>query len=595
VTTQAPSPADIWREALVAAALVAVAPAALGGLVLRAQAGPVRDAFLEAFKALLPDGTPVAKVPPGIGDERLLGGLDMTATLRAGRPVAERGLLARLDGGLAILPMAERLPTLTVARFTAAMDRHEVVLERDGLTLRMPARVGLLVIDEAVDGDDPIAEPLLDRLAFRVDLRGLSIRDIGLVDHDRDDIAQARACLDARDMDGEATARIVQIADAFGVCSVRAALLTLRAASALAALDGRELATHADLDHAAALVIGPRATRIPAPPPQESDDEPPPPPQDEDQSSAEPPDDREMIDKPLDDMVLEAVLAAMPADVLARLRSGQLIAKQQTSQGGQGQQRKAVQRGRAVGTERGRLDGKMRLHIVDTLRAAVPWQKLRRAATPHHPARVLVRTDDVRVRRFKQSTESVTIFVVDASGSAALHRLAEAKGAVELLLADCYARRDQVALITFRGQAADLVLPPTRALARARRSLAGVPGGGGTPLHAGIDAALELASDVARRGKTANVVFLTDGAANVGRDPAGGRRGAHEDALAAARRLRASGTAALMVDTAPRPQGKAQEIATEMGAVFLALPFADATRLRDAVKAGPGSGGPSRR
>ena len=114
--------------------------------------------------------------------------------------------------------------------------------------------------------------------------------------------------------------------------------------------------------------------------------------------------------------------------------------------------------------------------------------------------------------------ETTTIFVVDASGSAALHRLAEAKGAVELLLADCYIRRDQVALIAFRGSAAELLLPPTRSLARAKRSLAGLPGGGGTPLAAGLDAAFALSDSIRRKGQTPTVIVLTDGRANIARD-----------------------------------------------------------------------------
>jgi magnesium chelatase subunit D len=115
---------------------------------------------------------------------------------------------------------------------------------------------------------------------------------------------------------------------------------------------------------------------------------------------------------------------------------------------------------------------------------------------------VEVRRDDFRVGRFEQRSQSTTIFVVDASGSSAFNRLAEAKGAVELLLADCYVRRDRVALLAFRGRGAELLLPPTRSLVRAKRSLAGLPGGGGTPLAAGIDAAAALADAVRRRGET---------------------------------------------------------------------------------------------
>jgi magnesium chelatase subunit D len=120
-----------------------------------------------------------------------------------------------------------------------------------------------------------------------------------------------------------------------------------------------------------------------------------------------------------------------------------------------------------------------RLDLMATLRTAAPWQRLRGPAPGG--ARLRVQADDFRVVRFRQRAQSVTVFVVDASGSAALYRLAEAKGAVELLLADCYVRRDEVAMIAFRGDMAELLLPPTRSLVRAKRSLSALPGGGGTP------------------------------------------------------------------------------------------------------------------
>jgi magnesium chelatase subunit D len=145
-----------------------------------------------------------------------------------------------------------------------------------------------------------------------------------------------------------------------------------------------------------------------------------------------------------------------------------------------------------------------------------------------------VRRGDFRLRRFHQSTRTTTIFVVDASGSAALHRLAEAKGAVELLLAECYVRRDRVALLSMRGEAAEILLPPTSSLARAKRSLAGMPGGGGTPLAAGFAAALALADGVKRGGQTPVGVFMTDGRPNIALGGAPGRPGAEADALAAA-------------------------------------------------------------
>ena len=179
------------------------------------------------------------------------------------------------------------------------------------------------------------------------------------------------------------------------------------------------------------------------------------------------------------------------------------------SQGKAGALQKSNKRGRPAGVLRGDLRAGARLNVIETLRAAAPWQPLRRreaaASGETSRPRILIRKDDFRISRFKQRTETTTIFVVDASGSAALHRLAEAKGAVELLLADCYIRRDQVALIAFRGSAAELLLPPTRSLARAKRSLAGLPGGGGTPLAAGLDAAFALSDSIRRKGQTPTV------------------------------------------------------------------------------------------
>ena len=154
---------------------------------------------------------------------------------------------------------------------------------------------------------------------------------------------------------------------------------------------------------------------------------------------------------------------------------------------------------------------------------------------------VIVRPEDFRIVRYRQPRGATTIFVVDASGSSAMQRLAEVKGAIELLLADCYVRRDSVALIAFRGIGAEIVLPPTRSTARAKRRLTGLPGGGGTPLASGLDAALALADQVRRKGQSPLLVLMTDGRANVCRDGTGGRARAMEEAIDAGRRLFAAG------------------------------------------------------
>ncbi|MFU8765019.1 MAG: VWA domain-containing protein, partial [Haliea sp.] len=291
-------------------------------------------------------------------------------------------------------------------------------------------------------------------------------------------------------------------------------------------------------------------------------------------------------DRPLQDQVLEAARAAIPARLLARLAAGMPRRSRGRSEGKSGEMQRSGNRGRPMGVVPGSPRSGARLSLVATLRAAAPWQGLRRAGgseTGVNPARVFVERQDFRVTRFRHRSQSTTIFVVDASGSAALHRLAEAKGAVELLLADCYVRRDQVALIAFRGEQADVLLPPTRSLVRAKRNLAALPGGGATPLTSAIDAAVALADQIQRRGGTPSVVFLTDGRGNISRDGTRGREPAGSEALTAAAALRGAGVQGIVIDTSPRPHPMAEQLAAAAGALYLPLPHANAQRLRQAV------------
>jgi magnesium chelatase subunit D len=174
---------------------------------------------------------------------------------------------------------------------------------------------------------------------------------------------------------------------------------------------------------------------------------------------------------------------------------------------------------------------------------------------------------------------------VDASGSAALQRLGEAKGAVEAMLADSYARRDEVAMLIFRGEHSDLVLPPTRALVRARRALAGVPGGGATPLAKAVQHATTLAQDIARQGRQPLVVFLTDGRGNIALDGRADRAQAQIDTERAARAFAFAGLAGLVLDTGRRPEPRARALAEHLGAAYAPLPRQGAAAIAQLVTA----------
>ena len=603
MTPLKPSPEDAARQAgdaFHAAALLLTDPQGLGGVALRAQAGPVRDAWLALLQALAPPGTPVLRLPAHASTDRLVGGLDLTATLATGRPVAQPGLLAAADGGLLVAAMAERLPAQTVAPLCAALDTGQVRAERDGLALQAPARLAVVALDESRGEDRPLAPALADRLGLWLDLDPMSVRDTVTADEAlAGELRLARERVAAVRVPDALVEALCAATLALGVDTPRAAWFAQRCARAAAAWRGADEADAEDAALAARLVLAPRATRQPAaaqdeqPEQAEAAAEPPtpppePPPPADEASSGEPPPQSPPPPpaEPLADRLIEAAQAAIPPGLLAQLASQARAARGRPPEAGRvGDAAASLARGRPVGSRRGAPRGGARLHLIDTLRAAAPWQRLRRAqARPDAPP-VLVRPDDFYIRRLEQRRTTTTIFALDASGSSALFRLAEAKGAIELLLAECYVRRDQVAVLAFRGTGAELLLPPTRSLVRARRGLAGLPGGGGTPLAAGVDAAAALAARVRRGGSTPVVVLLTDGRANVGRDGLGGRTRAQQEALDAARGLGLQRQQVLLIDTSVRPEPAARALALAAGARYLPLPQADASRLARAVQA----------
>jgi len=547
---------DVFARSLTALALLAVDPV-LGGIALRARAGPVRDGFL---RHLAPLGAS-SRLHPGIGDDALFGGLDLSGTLAAGRMVRAQGLLAR--PGPLMLTMAERCTPNLAARLALVLDQG--------------AGHCVLALDEGAEPDECPPQALAERLAFSIDLTDVALGDETGPEWDGAEIAAARALLLSVATPPEMTVQIVTIAAQLGIDSARAALFTLRAARALAALDGRTTVAEADLATAAALTLAHRATRIPQnePPPNDPPEEPPP---DDDTPPEEPlPDDLVLPDE----LLLEAVKALLPDDLLARLAAR----KARVGRGnGTGAARKGNRRGRPLPSRPGMPGNGQRIDIVATLRAAAPWQTIRRAAQPDQ-AGLLIRPGDIHLRRFEERSDRLLIFAVDASGSAALARLGEAKGAVELLLAQAYARRDHVALIAFRGTGAELLLPPTRSLVQTKRRLAALPGGGGTPLAAALEAAMIQSDQARRRGLTPTVALLTDGRANITLDGRADRPQAAQDAQRLARALRAGGVDALVIDTGNRPEPQLRELALTMAAPYLPLPRADAKRLAASVAA----------
>jgi len=613
----------LWDLACLAIALLKQDPAGLQGMLVAASHGPVHQAFQTRLAELFA----LTRVPVNVSEERLTGGLDINETLAQGKRVTLPGLL-HIKSGALLINGAERLETTVVGILGAHLDNVSMGDTRHA--------VPIIALDESLPDETGLADTALgDRLALMLPLPDLPWQALqhAMAEYERSAgsvIEQTHAQVSKQqsastlDLSARQTAEaishiqipddilteLIQLANALGIESMRPLIYASRVARGHAWLDGRDIVDMEDATVATRLVLAPRATQLPqaAANETESDTQ-----RDADESS-EPPDDEPASDtsdetdditgedqpmpqdaqapentddtEPCDtdqsanmaEQLLEAASATLPQHLIANLVRGQRAGN---TSGRDAKSSSVGTQGRPAGVRRPRgRYARQRLNIVETLKGAAPRQRLRgRSLNDGTPGRLQIRLEDFRITRYKQPTRTTTVFVVDASGSAALHRLAEAKGAVELLLAECYVRRDRVAMISFRGLSASLELPPTRSLVRAKRQLSGLPGGGGTPLAAGLDLATDVVRQLKQAGETPVVVLMTDGKANINRRGEGSRVQALEDAEAAARVLASQDVRALFIDTSPRPRPQAAQLAATLQARYLPLPPGGAAKL----------------
>ncbi len=541
-----------WDRAALALRLLLVPDAGLGGAVIRMRASPARDQVLTQIKSL-----GARKMHPTISDDQLFGGLDLAATLERSQLIENKSFFH--DRCNAILTMAERCGPDLAAKLAQELDRD--------------AGHVIIALDEGAEPDESVPPALSERLALHIEPEGRMPASWPSVPAGTNMRSAQGVAVSDSDIE-----TLTTLAAVFGIDSLRAPWLALRVARAHAALQGRKSVTEDDLNAAAELTYPQRATRVPQDP--ETAEEPPAPPEEtpDEESDGE----SQSLELPEGDLLVEAVKALLPPDLLAGLVPAGTT--RGSSGAGAGQRRKGNRRGRPLPPRPGRLDGRARIDLVATLRAAAPWQPLRRQSAPDKKG-LHIRPSDIRLKRYEEHSDRLLIFTVDASGSAAMARLNEAKGAVELLLAQAYAARDHVALIAFRGEGAELLLPPTRSLVQTKRRLAALPGGGGTPLAAGLRDAALLAEQSRSKGLSPTVVVLTDGRANIALDGRADRAAAQIDADQMARLMRTQNIAALVIDMSNRPQEPLRALSAQLGAPYVAMPRADAERLTGAVSA----------
>lgn len=590
------------EAALEATLLLAVDPG-LGGLAISGSVGSGKSSLARTLAYAIPADAPFVELPLGITQDRVLGGLDFETMLTTGRRVVESGVLARAHGGVLYVDALNRLDQAIVTQLLDVMSRGSVAIEREGLSLLQPARFMLVASFDPSDGEPP--RDVLDRLALIVGLpaqrdpegradvvRAVTARDRASSAKDdaeeialwRENVARARERLASVSIEDEQLLELSLAALSLGVEGNRADIFAARAAIAAAALAGRPVVSDEDVALAVKLVLLPRATQLPKPPePPEQKEQPPeekaakPEPEPEPDPDEPDDDDEETEESQTAESAAELLVGSIAVILPPNLLEMPFAKAARGGPGSRGETQKA-KRGRVVGARPGSPKSGS-LALFPTLIAAAPRQKMRAAG-----ARFAVERDDFRIKRFRSKAGTLYLFVVDASGSMAVNRMREAKGAVTTLLQQAYVHRDHIGLIAFRGREAQVLLPPTQSVERAKRELDVLPTGGATPLAAALVSAWQTARQARARGlQQCVLVLMTDGRGNVPLTPrTDGTRASEAEIDDEVRRvcalIRADGCRAVVVDTQVDylSRGYAPRLADYLDARYLYLPNANA-------------------
>jgi len=587
---------------------------------------------------------PFVELPLGCTEDRLVGSLDVQASMETGKPIFEPGLLAQAHRGVLYIDDVNLLQDDLVSLLLTAIESGVNRVEREGLSVAHPCRP--LVVATWNPEEGLLRPHLLDRLAValstdqqtvyteieeRVSAVGATL-DFG--DNMDAQLAESQKGIEALQTSlvfSRAQLEDVRITDdqlqrlaeesARGQCEGhRAEVFAAKIAKASAALAGRDFCNADDVQQGVKLAIMPRIRVAQERMEEEMDNQappPPPPPPQMDDNSQDEQDQQEQDEQQEEDQEPEEQEEETEEDMQQELPEEFMISaegaivdedllkfqnqQKKSGRSGKGSKIYSMDRGRYVKAmlPKGGDAKTGKIALDATLRNAVVFQKIRREEAkkkykPEELRNVYVEKSDIWVKKMARKAGALVIFVVDASGSMALNRMQNAKGAVLRLLESAYQNRDQVALIPCRGISAEVLVPPTSSVARASGSMQVLPCGGGTPLAHALSQAIQVGNNSMKSSDVGQVciVAITDGRANVpmavsegdemaldeeGRMKRVPKEELQEEVFVMADKLRALGMKFLLIDTENKyvSSGIAKQIAERAEGRYYYLPRAD--------------------